>query len=66
MADYRKKCKNCGSRSYAYSELYDAYYCKECCCWKEDKCSESDCDFCSKRPSTAIKVANHRFKRGRP
>jgi hypothetical protein len=32
---------------------YDAYYC--CNTWLENKCSDTECDFCNKRPDTPPK-----------
>jgi hypothetical protein len=46
----------CGSES-AYNEAYDSFFCKASNIWLDDKCSETDCDFCSKRPEKHIKRA---------
>ena len=50
-----KKCPNCGSKAY-YSDKYDAFYCKKCLIWLEEKCSSSNhCEYCSKRPEKPTK-----------
>lgn len=41
-------CK-CGEHK-CYSDKYDAYYCKTCDEWLEQKCNDEDCEFCSIRP----------------
>jgi hypothetical protein len=41
-------CK-CGSER-QYSNRYDAYYCELCNKWIDDKCTNPECEFCSKRP----------------
>jgi len=33
-----------------YSDKYDAYYCKVCNKWAEDKCSDPTCEYCTTRP----------------
>lgn len=43
------KCDKCKGAA-SYSELYDVYYCNKCMIYLEDKCSNSDCCFCPKRP----------------
>ena len=44
-----EKCPNCGGKK-SYSDKYDSYYCKKCLIWLEEKCTNSKCEFCSKRP----------------
>lgn len=34
----------------SYSETYDAYYCKTCKKWLEEKCTDKNCEFCASRP----------------
>lgn len=44
----------CSSK--VYSPEYDAYYCKFCNVWLENKCSNEDCEFCSQRPEFPLSV----------
>lgn len=37
-----------------YNEEYDAYYCPKCNTWLEDKCHDSECEFCSNRPDRPL------------
>lgn len=37
-----------------YSEEYDAYYCKLCNKWLEDKCDDPTCEYCPGRPEQPI------------
>ncbi len=41
---------DCKTPESEYDDKYDAYYCVVCNKWLEDKCSDKDCEFCSKRP----------------
>jgi hypothetical protein len=46
------KCPVCGAQgkySY-YDDGYDAYYCEPCNKWIDEKCSDPECEWCSKRP----------------
>jgi hypothetical protein len=47
MAYY--KCPNCENRT-VYSIEYDAEYCPKCNEWLEEKCDDSRCQFCYRRP----------------
>lgn len=35
-----------------YSDKYDAYFCDFCNKWLEEKCTDPECDYCTKRPNT--------------
>lgn len=48
-------CKDCGSEK-QYSNKYDAYFCELCNKWLEEKCSDPDCEFCTKRPELPSQV----------
>lgn len=43
------QCKGC-DKDLSYSEEFDAYFCPRCKEWAETKCSDPECEFCSKRP----------------
>jgi hypothetical protein len=38
----------------SYSQEYDAYYCKSCDKWLEDKCDDPNCEYCTTRPQTPV------------
>lgn len=42
------KCDTCGSELRMIEEL-DTYVCDKCDAWMESKCSDKDCQFCTKR-----------------
>lgn len=42
-------CKIC-RRVLDYNYKYDAYYCNNCNEWREDKCSDEQCQECYNRP----------------
>ena len=37
------------------STNYDAFYCGVCNLWAENKCTDSDCSYCGKRPEKPLK-----------
>lgn len=43
------KCLICGGKT-IHIEKYDAYACLECNVWREDRCKDNQCEFCSSRP----------------
>lgn len=43
-----KRCTACGE-PIAYSEKHDAYYCRCCKKWLEDKCKHKYCHYCFNR-----------------
>lgn len=43
------ECISCKGRL-SYNEKYDSYFCELCNKWKEDKCGDDACHFCSDRP----------------
>ena len=47
------------------SEKHDSYFCPRCEEWIEDKCDDSDCEFCSNRPDKAPGMVVMRFNNGR-
>jgi hypothetical protein len=47
------KCK----RATAVSKTYDAAYCSACNLWLEGRCSDPQCQYCSKRPAKPPKTA---------
>jgi len=49
--DLNKNYCKCGKKK-SHSEEYDAYYCKSCNEWLEDKCDDSTCGYCNSRPLT--------------
>ena len=40
----------------SYCPRFDAYYCERCDVWKEDRCSDPDCEFCKGRPEKPSEV----------
>ena len=38
----------------AYNSEFDCYYCSKCNDWKEPKCSDLECHFCTKRPEKPL------------
>jgi hypothetical protein len=42
----------CSHKSQSICMIYDAVYCEECHVWLEPKCTDDDCDYCSKRPAS--------------
>src|SRR3989344_415289 len=48
------KCKNC-KRKISYHDKYDAYYCRFCNIWLEQKCGDKKCESCSIRPIQPLK-----------
>ena len=56
-----KKCFKCGQHPY-FSQAYDAFYCRDCDIWLEEKCSDPKCEFCfgrSEKPSQILQVKEH-------
>jgi hypothetical protein len=49
--DLNKNYCKCGKKK-SHSEEYDAYYCKSCNEWLEDKCDDPACEYCNSRPAT--------------
>lgn len=49
-----ESCTGCGIRR-IYHEEFDTYFCPECNCWLEAKCSDSTCSFCSSRPKQPLR-----------
>lgn len=45
------KCLNCGQLA-EYSKDYDSYYCLYCNHWLDKLCTDSECEYCTKRPET--------------
>lgn len=50
MAKHTPNCKKCNEQGIRDIEL-DSYYCDKCDEWLEEKCSSTECEFCSKRPN---------------
>jgi predicted RNA-binding Zn-ribbon protein involved in translation (DUF1610 family) len=48
-----KNCTTCNS-VIIRNNKFDAYYCKNCNEWKEKKCMDSSCKFCSVRPEKPL------------
>jgi hypothetical protein len=46
-----KICHECNTYSIRIDK-FDAYACKKCMIWLEDKCNDSKCEFCCVRPET--------------
>ncbi len=44
------KCVDDTQHHRIYNEEFDAYHCIKCNQWLEKQCSDSNCEFCSKRP----------------
>lgn len=40
---------DCGN-NLSHDEWHDCYFCEKCDKWKKEKCSDSKCEYCSKRP----------------
>lgn len=47
---------HCSNERPLRNEEYDCYYCVGCGEWLETKCSDINCEFCSKRPEKAPNV----------
>ena len=41
-------CESCGKKL-ELNGLYDAYFCKSCDMWAENKCNDEYCEFCADR-----------------
>jgi hypothetical protein len=48
-----RTCPDCGGTQ-IYHEDFDAYFCAPCNQWKEARCGDGGCEFCSKRPETPL------------
>ena len=51
------KCPICGQDSPKYSFWdggFDAYYCKDCNEWIDEKCFDPECEFCKDRPEKPL------------
>ena len=58
-------CNKCGSE-HQYSNKYDSYYCELCNKWLEEKCSDTECDFCAIRPNKhSQEDYQHGYKNGK-
>jgi exosome complex RNA-binding protein Csl4 len=44
-----EKCDKCNS-DLKHDEGHDTIYCPKCDEWKESKCSDKECFYCSNRP----------------
>ena len=49
------ECKNCKGKI-SYNFKYDSYYCKSCNKRLESQCGNKECEFCSTRPITPLKI----------
>ena len=52
-------CEFCNEEK-RYNRIYDCYYCQYCNAWLEEKCTDSQCQFCPKRPEKPLKKAKKR------
>lgn len=52
----KDKCYSC-NEDLSYSEKWDAYFCKHCNIWSENRCTDPICFFCQDRPERPVK--NH-------
>lgn len=43
-------CEKCGTNLVLHEDL-DTYSCDKCDEWKDTKCKDADCHYCSKRPA---------------
>lgn len=43
---------NCTHENKSICMIYDAVFCEDCHVWLEPKCTDVDCDYCSKRPAS--------------
>ncbi|MCM1506877.1 MAG: toxin-antitoxin system protein [Ruminococcus flavefaciens] len=48
-------CSECG-KPLLYFYTYDAVCCISCDVWTEEKCSDPECEFCSKRPDSPMEA----------
>ena len=48
-----KPCSTCES-NFIYYDEFDTYFCPECNCWTESKCSDPNCFYCPNRPETPL------------
>lgn len=49
--EIKSVCSEC-EKPLLYFYTYDAICCISCNVWTEEKCSDPECEFCSKRPDT--------------
>ncbi|MBD5159337.1 MAG: hypothetical protein HDT23_03740 [Ruminococcus sp.] len=49
--EIKSVCPEC-KKPLLFFYTYDAICCISCDVWTEDKCSDPECEFCSKRPDT--------------
>jgi hypothetical protein len=47
------RCNRCGVRT-EYNMEFDSSFCRQCNRWVESKCSDPNCDICSKRPERPL------------
>ena len=57
-------CTRCSTLA-IHCEKYDAYYCKPCNIWLEERCIDPLCTACSKRPIRPIKKIKPKVKKKR-
>ena len=55
-----QKCYKC-KEYLIYFDKYDSTFCLDCNSWRESKCSDSTCEFCSVRPKTPL----YEFRNGK-
>lgn len=53
---YLEKEKTCSKCKFTlvYYEDFDAYFCPKCNEWKEAKCSDPTCSYCTNRPDKPL------------
>lgn len=47
----------------SYNERFDAYFCNKCDQWKESKCTDKECLFCTRRPEKPSEKMNENNSR---
>lgn len=55
MSDIMMLCLDCSTNANVKLNLeFDSYYCTKCNAWIEQKCEDSMCMYCSKRPDCPL------------
>lgn len=52
------KCKKCNYHTFHY-EFHDSYFCAFCNSWNDDKCGDTECYYCARRPFVPFDIHIH-------